>query len=498
MGGATIASGSYSTAIGFGTVASGDYATALGYNSVAQNNHAIAIGSNTNATGEYAVSIGRSGAASGNEAVAMIGGTASGSRSFAVMNGAGASGDRSIAIGNNTLAPSYGEIALGVYNTSYTPVFTVATSILAGQDRIFSIGNGSVGGGRSDAMVVLKNGNTGFGISTPSNRLEVVGKTKTSALQVSDGAINNYVLKSDVEGNAIWFDPNLLVNTTLDKAYDGTGTGAGRSITADAGALRIAGTDGLVVSGEFGSGRFVNEELYGYGNRMFYLPRKAAFGAGFMSVSNWDPETMMGNHSQALGYSAVAAGNYAAAIGNSTYAQGDYSTAIGRNTRTNGENATAIGGYLTAPSYAETALGFYNTSYTPAAAQSWVGTDRLFVIGNGSSAAARSDALIILKNGNMRIGSRGTYFTNMQDTVVVAGSSAAVTKTVTFNFPNTFASAGNVKVQVQPVNELSSMNDEFIVTVKSITASSATVIIRRMDASSGWGQQLRLHVMAWE
>jgi hypothetical protein len=40
--------------------------------------------------------------------------------------------------------------------------------------------------------------------------------------------------------------------TTLDEAYDGGGSGAGRSITADAGAVNIAGSGGLTVNGSVG------------------------------------------------------------------------------------------------------------------------------------------------------------------------------------------------------------------------------------------------------
>lgn len=52
-----------------------------------------------------------------------------------------------------------------------------------------------------------------------------------------------------------------------------------------------------------------------------------------------------------------------------------------------------------APSYAEMAVGLFNTEYTPASTASYRFTDRLFVIGNGTSSANRRDALIIEKSG---------------------------------------------------------------------------------------------------
>ena len=57
------------------------------------------------------------------------------------------------------------------------------------------------------------------------------------------------------------------------------------------------------------------------------------------------------------------------------------------------------GNGTSAKSYAEVAIGCYNTDYTSTAIGFWSPTDRLFVIGNGAF-DARSDALIVYKNGN--------------------------------------------------------------------------------------------------
>ena len=42
----------------------------------------------------------------------------------------------------------------------------------------------------------------------------------------------------------------------------------------------------------------------------------------------------------------------------------------------------------------------YNTTTTPLSKTTWNNNDRLFVIGNGNSSANRSNALVMLKNGN--------------------------------------------------------------------------------------------------
>ena len=79
-------------------------------------------------------------------------------------------------------------------------------------------------------------------------------------------------------------------------------------------------------------------------------------------------------------------------IGNTTL--GDYASILG------GTNNTAY-------SYGETVLGFNVKSYTPGSAIAIDTTDRLFVIGNGASSSARSNALTLLKDGRLGLGVDG-------------------------------------------------------------------------------------------
>jgi hypothetical protein len=73
------------------------------------------------------------------------------------------------------------------------------------------------------------------------------------------------------------------------------------------------------------------------------------------------------------------------------YKRGFYSHTFGRN--------------LYSPSYGELSVGQYNTNYTPDGGSSgWDVDDRLFSIGNGQNSGARSMALVVLKSGNMGLG----------------------------------------------------------------------------------------------
>jgi hypothetical protein len=198
--------------------------------------------------------------------------------------------------------------------------------------------------------------------------------------------------------------------------------------------------DGLLATGTFGSGA---ASSLGAGTRMMWYPKKAAFRAGSVDGTQWDDvnigaySTAMGNsttasgiYSTAMGRSTIASGAYSTAMGRSTTSSGAYSTAMGRNTRATQEYSTSMGNTTTASgdvstamgvgsnafSYAETAIGIYNTTYTPTSTTDINSTDRLFVVGNGTSSSALSDALVMLKNGN-------TTFSGTVTATVVAPTS---------------------------------------------------------------------------
>jgi hypothetical protein len=152
----------------------------------------------------------------------------------------------------------------------------------------------------------------------------------------------------------------------------------------------------------------------GPGTRMMWYPDKAAFRAGRVTGTQWDSENV-GYYSSALGLNNKAFGWFSNAWGSVTTASGSQSTAWGFNSIASGTSATAWGENTRAPSFAETAFGYNNTSYIPVSATEWRASDRLFVIGNGASSS--SDALVMLKNGNMGLGT-----SNPTQRLEVAGS----------------------------------------------------------------------------
>ncbi|RYE18375.1 MAG: hypothetical protein EOP51_22105 [Sphingobacteriales bacterium] len=109
-------------------------------------------------------------------------------------------------------------------------------------------------------------------------------------------------------------------------------------------------------------------------------------------------------YASAFGNIALASGDHATAVGDSSVASGSFSSAIGHKARTTGQRSTAMGSSVTARSYASTALGFNNNPVNSSSVAAWVATDPLLIVGNGVSATATSNALMILKNGNTGIG----------------------------------------------------------------------------------------------
>jgi len=395
--------GNASIAMGEDTKASGSYSIAMGYKSTSSGLLSTSIGQFNNASGDYSYALGQSNTASGNYSTATgFDTTASGTASIAMGVKTIASGNNSTAMGLLTTAPSYGETVIGLNNTDYTPANTYGWD---NSDRLFVIGNGQNSSNKSNALTIYKDGRMNI------NDEYFMPQTDGTAGQI---------MQTDGSGQVSFVDTSTISNT-LDEAYDQGGAGAGKNITADAGAVRVNGTDGFLVTGTFGSGNTIDTEVTGAGTRMFFNPNKAAFRAGNIYANQWD-DTNIGDYSVAMGYSTIASNNastalgfqatasglVSSAIGIGTTASGNYSTATGFDTTASGEISLAMGNHTTAPSFSETAIGSYNTDYTSGNTTSWNASDRLFVIGNGQNSSNKSDALIVYKNGNAQFNEKIT------------------------------------------------------------------------------------------
>ena len=177
MGDGTLASGFVSIAMGGGSIASGDVSTAMGDGTVASGYTSTSIGFSTIAAGRSSAAFGELTVASGRTALAL------GTQTFAI-------GESSVSAGYQTKARPYASFVIGAWNDT---VAAASTTDWVLTDPIFMVGNGNNNADRRNAMVVLKNGNTGIGTSAPSTTLHVKGNNgEALRLQSSDPFIGFY------------------------------------------------------------------------------------------------------------------------------------------------------------------------------------------------------------------------------------------------------------------------------------------------------------------
>lgn len=125
--------------------------------------------------------------------------------------------------------------------------------------------------------------------------------------------------------------------------------------------------------------------------------------SGYGSISMGEGTVSSSNSSSAFGYSTAASGRWSTAMGFYAQATNDVAFAMGRYTTASGRYTAAFGEYTSALSAYEMVVGRYNTTYTPLSTTGWNSADRLFVIGNGTGSTTRSNALTVLKNGNIGV-----------------------------------------------------------------------------------------------
>jgi hypothetical protein len=128
---------------------------------------------------------------------------------------------------------------------------------------------------------------------------------------------------------------------------------------------------------------------------------------------------------QAYGTGASATANYAFALGNGTLASGN--------------GSFAIGNHVTAAYFDSIVLGQWNDPISGSGSgnTTWVSTDPLFVIGNGTDVDHPSNALVMLKNGD----------TTLNGNLTVTGNATFNGTSTTLNSAVNFT--GNVTVQPQ-------------------------------------------------
>ena len=102
--------------------------------------------------------------------------------------------------------------------------------------------------------------------------------------------------------------------------------------------------------------------------------------------------------------------------------------------------------------------------------------------------AARLDV-----NGTFRV-NEGTVFSRIQAGTAIVGNSGSQQKNIIVNFPIPFSNPPKVTATARGGN----FPDTFAVTTTAISTMQFRINVRRLDSSSGWGQNLQLDWMAWQ
>ena len=367
----------------------GEGSIAMGEGSIAASRNSIAIGDNNiirgTSAGSIAIGDGNDISDSTISYAFGSGNTLTDGASMALGFSNTSSAFGAIAMGFVSHAGSYGQTSIGFNNT----VVNGTKDSFNATDRLFVIGNGISVLQRRDALVMLKNGNT-----TLNGQLTIDGDNNGAGaaytLPAQDGTANQ-VMTTDGSGNVSW--------STIS---GGSGSGA-FSTTANvtSNATGAIATDDFV----FGSTQLDNDTSTTDDDRRFFFDKsKGAFRAGAGLDNDWN-DGNVGEFSVALGSRSIARGSSSVALGLFANALGAESTAIGHSAAGNGTRSTSIGFRTIAESKDQITIGAHNTIVT-GDEDNWVSTDRLFVIGNGDAdsngggSSSRSDALVMLKNGN--------------------------------------------------------------------------------------------------
>ena len=304
-------------------------------------------------------------------------------------------------------------------------------------DRLFVIGNGIDGLNRSDALVMLKNGNT-----TLNGQLTIdadnTGSGVGYTLPGQDGAANQ-IMTTDGSGTASWVNVpadgdsdstneielpvggtnGQVLSTNGSGAYswvnDATGTSA-FSTTANV----TSNTPGTIATDDFVFGSTQLDDIGGTNDdniRMYFDKSKGAFRVGnpldnFGESTAWNTSNT-GDYSVAMGRYSLVQGTAAAAFGTGNSAGGENAftagvnnlasrpatIALGADNSVSGYYAVGLGRGSQATSYGQHTIGLFSDGFL-STDNNYVATDPLFVVGNGISDASRSNALVMRKNGN--------------------------------------------------------------------------------------------------
>ena len=258
-------------------------------------------------------------------------------------------------------------------------------------------------GSGNQRINVDASGNVGIGTTTPTNKLEVQGTTKTGTGTITSDGLGNITGTSTLFatelaiGDTIFLNgttpygevTNIFSDTELTVNND-TGGGVGTftyekpllklfSSSYGEQILKINATPsfsfgiGSIASG-YNSVALGNDNIVDASNSIALGKSNSVHSLS--STAFGQENTASGNYSTAFGFRNIASNNYSVAFGNTntasglgtvafgngSTASGNYSTAFGNGNVASGQNSTSFGIQNTANNYNSTAFGNLNTA----------------------------------------------------------------------------------------------------------------------------------------
>ncbi len=279
-----------------------------------------------------------------------------------------------VAVSNN-----FGVLSFNSANNSYGAGFDTTTT-----DDLHLYAGGA------NRLIVTNSGN----VSAPSFSMEGIYTTGNKALITKEYADANYIDATfsgdynDLTNLPTLFDGDYNSLTSLPTLFSGDYNDLTNQPT-------ITNPTGLEAINE-GNGigwRLIGRNPANYGN--------IGLNATDLSNSNTG-RGALGEESFAVGWNTLAFGIRSLASGHGSQANGNYSSVLGYGAISIGDASFSAGYFTNANSFGSIAVGANNIGV--GSSNGWNLTDSIFEIGIGGIAGPRQNAVTVLKNGNIGIG----------------------------------------------------------------------------------------------
>ena len=286
---------------------------------------------------------------------------------------------------------------------------------------------------------------------------ETVLNTTANGMLIYDITLNKLMIFDSTanSNNGKWYVLEPTVNVWKTQGNSGTNAATNFIGTTDSVDLVFKNKNNqnmrLFADGSW----LVGDSIQWAGDKTFFSASRVAFRTGStnLSVRSWDKDSLgfysfaagynlkgtgpisfaAGGNNEARGEGSIVAGQfnysngygsaafgvnsralhrYSGSIGFNTSATAEASIALNNTTTANGNNSTAMGKGSVANGFSSLVIGQYNDPVVTPEILSISSTTPIFIIGNGTSPTAKSNAMLVRYDGNVGIGTN-TPATNL-------------------------------------------------------------------------------------